>query len=99
MRWPVTWLMPSTMTVRTLCERLLRSFILVSATARFRAPISITRITSSRLLTSTCTVQARLRIVLACFSLSSFRDAETCCYQTAEVNQSLEKPCPVRCSG
>ena len=55
MRWPVTWLMPSTITVSTLCERLLRSFILVSATARFRAPISITRITSSLLLTSTCT--------------------------------------------
>ncbi len=99
MRWPVTWLMPSTMTVRTLCERLLRSFILVSATVRFRAPISITRITSSRLLTSTCTVQAGLRMLLACFSLSSFRDAETCCHEPAEINGTLEKPCPLRCSG
>lgn len=54
MRWPVTCEMPSTMTVSTEWERLLRSFILVSATARLRAPISITCSTSSLLPTSTC---------------------------------------------
>ncbi len=60
MRWrqpcvrrPVTWLMPSTMTVSTEWLRLLRAFILVSATARFRAPSAITASTSSLHVTGT----------------------------------------------
>ena len=53
---PVTLLSPSTMIVSTLCERLLRSFILVSATDRLRCPISITFSTSCVQATFTCSL-------------------------------------------
>ena len=49
---------PSTMTVSTLWLRLLRSFILVSATARLRAPSSITSSTSSVQATGSCRSRA-----------------------------------------
>jgi len=58
-RRPVTWLTPSTMTVSTEWLRLLRAFILVSATARLRAPSAITASTSSLHATGTCRPRAR----------------------------------------
>ena len=45
---------PSTTTVSTLCDRLLRWFILVSATARFAAPRAMMASTSSVHSTDTC---------------------------------------------
>ena len=51
---PVTLLTPSTMMVSTEWLRLLRSFILVSATALFLAPVAITSSTSSVVCTGTC---------------------------------------------
>mmetsp|Transcript_5284 Transcript_5284/g.12875 ORF Transcript_5284/g.12875 Transcript_5284/m.12875 type:complete len:294 (-) Transcript_5284:1860-2741(-) len=68
---PVTELRPSTMTVRTWWLRLDRSFILVSPTARFRAPRAMTSSTSSVHETSTCMASGTLFPLRSVIRISS----------------------------